>query len=167
MITNLKLEARPHLLALDLGLRFGWACYTDEAHLVAYGSHHCAKRAKLKSIAWAALSKLPVGSEIYIEGGGVLLDTWCKEAHRRELICHVLHAERWRADCLWPRDLQSGSSAKRKAQQLSKAIITAQSGHAPTALRHDTAEATLMGWWALYQSEWISANDFKQGLSLA
>ena len=167
MITNLQLEDQPHLLALDLGLRFGWACYTDDARLIAYGSHHCAKRAKLKSIAWSTLSKLPTGSEVYIEGGGVLLDVWCKEARRRQVICHVLHAERWRADCLLPRDQQSGASAKRKAQTLSRTIITTQSGQAPISLRHDTAEATLMGWWALYQSEWISPTEFKQGLSLA
>ena len=164
MITNLQLEARPHLLALDLGLRFGWACYTDTAKLVAYGSHHCAKRAKLKSIAWSTLSKLPPESQLYIEGGGVLLDVWCKEARRRDVSYHALHAERWRADCLLPRDQKSGAAAKRKAQTLSRVLITARSGQAPTALRHDTAEATLMGWWALYQRAWISAEAFKQGL---
>ena len=167
MISNLKLEERPHLLALDLGLSFGWACYTDDARLITYGSHHCAKRAKLKSIAWSALSKLPSGSEVYIEGGGVLLSIWHKEARRRNLTCHLLHAERWRAECLLPRDQQSGALAKRKAQTLARPLIISCAGQAPTSLRHDTAEATLMGWWALYQSEWISAVQFKRGLSLS
>jgi hypothetical protein len=151
MIANLELESRPHLLALDLGLRFGWACYTEEARLVAYGSHHCASRAKLKNIAWMTLNKLPENSLLYIEGGGILLPVWTREATRRSIEVQTLSAELWRADCLLPREQKTGSSAKRRAQEIARSLITQQSGRAPISLRHDTAEATLLGWWALYQ----------------
>ena len=160
----MRLEARPHLLALDLGLRFGWACYDGDAKLVAYGSHHCASRAKLKNIAWSTLSKLPADSLLYIEGGGELLPVWTREAERRGVETYSLAAELWRADCLLPREQARGSVAKQRAQSLAKPLITQRADRAPTSLRHDTAEATILGWWALYQQEWISPEQFRQGL---
>lgn len=164
MIAQLQLESKPHLLALDLGLRFGWACYTAEAHIVAYGSHHCASRAKLKNIAWATLSRLPRESSLYIEGGGPLLDVWRREANRRGIEVFTLHAEMWRADCLLPREQKRGSTAKRRAQEIARTLITHRASSAPTSLRHDAAEATLLGWWAIYQREWISYKQFQAGL---
>lgn len=166
MITHLELEARPHVLALDLGLRFGWACYRDDGVIVAYGSHHCGQRAKLKSIAWSALRSLPEESMLYIEGGGELLEAWLKIARRRSIETVVRSAEDWRQDCLIPRDQRSGEVAKRRAVEIARGLIRARAGQAPTSLRHDAAEATLFGWWALYQREWVTPAEFKEGLRL-
>ena len=73
MIVTKIQQQLPHLLAIDLGLRFGWACYEKSGKLVSYGSHHCAQANKLKQLSYQAVKGLPEGSILAIEGGGEYL----------------------------------------------------------------------------------------------
>ena len=50
------LETVPHLLAIDLGLRFAWSLYTLEGILLNYSSHHCPNYASLKRFAYLMFS---------------------------------------------------------------------------------------------------------------
>ena len=171
----------PLLVSLDLGLRFGWAFYTQEGLLIGYGSHHCGGRVQLKKCAYALIQSLPQGSEVWIEGGGPLLKFWSKPAVKRNFKVKTFHAHQWRTLCF---GLSSSSSkslstkeAKSKALVWAKYLIELQchqkkldSGSMGqklkkvSSLRHDTAEAILMGWWALFQTGWIELGSFRQGL---
>ena len=168
----------PLLVALDLGLRFGWAFYTQRGTLIGYGSHHCSGRVQLKKCAYTLIQTLPPESELWIEGGGALLKFWTKPAVKRNLVIHTFHAHQWRKICfdLHSSTLSSLSSkeAKLKAIEKAKNLIELQSQQnqkrhlqkikKTSTLRHDTAEAILMGWWALLQTEWIEVGSFRQGL---
>lgn len=165
MISSLQLsEATPHLLALDLGLRFGWACYQQDSRLVAYGSHHCGQANKLNSVAYQSIIRLPKGSALIVEGGGDLLKYWTKYALKYDIDLFNIHAERWRTDCLPARCLNDGKRAKKEAINLSQSLILSRAGRGATSLRHDTAEACLIGWWGLRELGWINETEWRLGL---
>ena len=160
MIYPLDIEDKPHLLALDLGLRFGWATYTQERSLIAYGSQHCAGRSQLKRLAYQAIQRLPLDSYVFVEGGGSLLKLWQTPTERRLLNFYALHAEEWRIEVLAFKHRQRSTDAKTEAIKQARPLIFSQSGQRSTSLRHDAAEAILMGWWALYRIGWCPVDVF-------
>ena len=169
MIYPIAVESKSLLFSLDLGLRFGWALYTQELDLIAYGSRHCGSVAQFKALAYSSIKRLPHDSHVYVEGGGPLLKYWRNPAEKRSLYFRSVHAEQWRSDTL-PITHQyhvRGTVMKAEAIKRARPLILAQSGKRAKTLRHDAAEAILMGWWALYQIEWCSEARFKEGLALA
>ena len=63
---------------------------------------------------------------------------------------HSLAAETWRQDLLIPRQRRTGRDAKRTAGVLARRVIEWSGAKRPTSLRHDVAEAILIGlWWML------------------
>ena len=157
-------DPSPQLLAIDLGLTFGWARFDTQGQLLAYGSQHCARRAQLNPISWSMLRSLPPNSHVYAEGGGDLARHWRRNALRFQFSFSSLAAEHWRSTCLIPRERRSGSIAKANALKLARILIRARASKAPTQIRHDTAEAILMGWWALLDLGWIDEATFYDGL---
>lgn len=167
MISSLSPSAdQPHVLAIDLGLRLGWSCYQSDGQLIAYGSHHCAQANKLNALSYNALKSLPPQSQLFVEGSGRLLKYWVKNAKRFELSMTTLHAEEWRIDCLPLKQRRCGKSAKAGALKIARTLIKSNASQAAASLRHDAAEACLIGWWALYQLGWISTEQFKTQLKL-
>ena len=169
----------PLLISLDLGLRFGWAFYSLQGSLIGYGSHHCAGREQLKKCAYSLIQTLPPSSEIWIEGGGALLKFWTKPALKKTLTIRICHAHEWRSDLFKMSAHLSGKEAKQKAIQWAHYLIelNRQKNKPPEfkgrrkktkksapVIRHDTAEAILMGWWALFQRGWIEVGSFHEGL---
>lgn len=138
------------LLAVDLGLRMGLAYFDGAAQLRWYRSQHVGKRAQLKGAIWSQLSGLETLSQLVLEGDRQLAQWWAGAARKRfgqiEVLC--IGAEQWREALLIPRLRQSGKDAKASAIELARELILS-SAHAPnpTALRHDTAEAILIGAW--------------------
>ncbi|PIQ61769.1 MAG: hypothetical protein COV99_08435 [Bacteroidetes bacterium CG12_big_fil_rev_8_21_14_0_65_60_17] len=142
-----------HLLAVDLGLRTGLACFTGEGALLWYRSQNYGSRARLKKAAWSLLSEMsrdgaPV-TRLVIEGGGDLAPPWINEAGRRGIAVTQIQAETWRRALLYDRQQRSGTDAKRHAGELARSIIRHSGLPRPTSLRHDAAEAILIGHWAL------------------
>ena len=138
----------PHLLAVDCGLRTGLALYAGDGRLLWYRSHHLGNRAHLKRAAARILGELPGLQQVVVEGGGTLAEVWVKEAQLRGVAAQVVHAEQWRAALLLPRQQRTGRQAKQVADELAREIIARSGAPKPTSLRHDAAEAILVGQWA-------------------
>lgn len=142
-----RLDAR--LLAIDLGLRCGWAAFGSSGRLLGYGSRHFGTRAALRRAAAMILDDYPGLATLVIEGGGDLAAPWRKEAARRGLAFRQVHGETWRLATLAPSKRRSGEAAKAAADGLARAAIERAGAPRPTSLRHDAAEAILVGLWAL------------------
>jgi hypothetical protein len=142
-------EARSvRLLAIDLGLRCGWAAFATEGRLVAYGSRHFANRATLRKAVSQILRQYPELALLVVEGGGDLFVPWEKEAARRGVALKQVMGEDWRQALLLPTQRRSGADAKAAADGLARDVIARSGAKRPTSLRHDAAEAILVGAWA-------------------
>ena len=145
----------PSLLAIDLGLRTGLAVYGSDGKLRRYGSHNFGSAARLRRGVVSVLAE-PIDLErIYIEGGGPLADIWVREAERRGISVRLVSAETWRRALLYEREQRNGDQAKRVADTLARRVIAWSGATRPTALRHDTAEAILIGLWGVLDAGWL------------
>ena len=109
------------LLAVDLGLKTGLALFGENGKLIWYRSHN------------------------FIEGGGNLATVWEKEAERRGLAWHQIGAGEWRQLLLYSREQRSGPEAKKHAGEFARKVIEWSGTAHPTSLRHDAAEAIMIG----------------------
>lgn len=143
------------LLAVDLGLRTGLALYTDEVRLEWYRSHNFGSISRLKRAAYTIIRDIPGLTRLVIEGGGDLAQPWLREAARRGLQVSVIGAEAWRNHLMNPRDHRGSARAKASAEELAPSVIEWARGKRPTSLRHDTAEAILIGLWGVLEAGWV------------
>ena len=139
------------LLAIDLGLRCGWAAFNEEGRLLVYGSRHFGNRTTLRKAIPRILDDYPQLSSLVIEGGGDLLIPWEKEARRRGIAVRQVMGEEWRKTMLHPCERQTGKDAKGAADGIARDVIERSGAKRPTSLRHDAAEAILVGAWAAAQ----------------
>jgi len=143
------------LLAIDLGLRTGLAVYDEARGLVAYRSQRFANRSQLKRAAWGVLREVEGLVHVVLEGDVQLASVWTKAAQKRGASCHTVQAHDWRKDLLLAREQRSGRDAKEAADEMARRIIAASEAPNPTSLRHDAAEAVLIGWWGAMQQGWL------------
>lgn len=136
------------LLAIDLGLRCGWAAFDETGRLLGYGSRHFGTRAALRKAVPQILRQYPKLVRLVVEGGGDLLVPWEKEAARRGIPVRQVMGEQWRASVLPPSARRTGEDAKAAAENLAREVIERSGAKRPTSLRHDAAEAILVGAWA-------------------
>ncbi len=136
-----------NLLAVDVGLRTGLAFYDHEGCLLWYRSRHFGSPTHLRRGIIAILNNLPELSWLILEGGGILADIWKSEAKRRKLNFQGINAEQWRQQLLYPREQRHGPEAKKHADYLARRVIDWAGAPRPTSLRHDAAEAILIGLW--------------------
>ncbi|MCB9526037.1 MAG: hypothetical protein H6702_22060 [Myxococcales bacterium] len=134
------------LLAVDAGLRCGLAWFDGAGRLTRYRSTHFPRRRDLAGAAWRLLAD---ASHLALEGGGGPADPWLKAAERRGIPALQIGAEAWRTALLLDREQRSGGQAKAAADPLARAVIAWSGLPRPTSLRHDAAEAILLGWWAV------------------
>lgn len=144
------------LLAVDLGLRAGLACYGPDARLLWYRSHNFGSQARLKRGAHTILNDIPDLDVLVLEGGGPLAELWSREGHRRGVEVLTTCAEVWRRQLMLPRQQKSGAAAKQHADALARRVIDWSGAPRPTSLRHDAAEAILVGLWGGLQVGWLS-----------
>ena len=145
------------LLAIDLGLRAGFALYGDDGRLRWYRSHNFGAAARLRKGVPSILAEQADLAWIVIEGGGELATPWLREAERRKLGLKQIGAETWRGALLYDREQRSGVAAKRHADLLARRVIDWAHAPRPTALRHDAAEAILIGLWAVIEVGWLAS----------
>lgn len=143
------------LLAVDLGVRTGFACYGDDGRLRWYRSRNFGTAARLRRAIPALLQEPPDITRIVVEGGGPLATAWAREAERREVLLVQVSAETWRELFLLPREQQSGEQAKLVAGRLARRVIDWSGAPHPTSLRHDAAEAILVGLWGVLHAGWL------------
>lgn len=143
------------LLAVDLGLRSGLALFGADGKLIWYRSHNFGSAARLRDGASAILREIAELRWLVIEGGGDLALIWEREARRMGLEFRQINAETWRNVLLYQREQRSGAQAKQHADDLARRIILWSGARKPTSLRHDAAEAILIGLWGVLESRWL------------
>jgi len=99
---------------------------------------------------------IPDLAVIVIEGGGNLATVWEKEAERRGITSLQISAREWRLLFLYSREQRSGVEAKRYAGETARKVIDWSNAPRPTSLRHDAAEAIMIGLWGVLHMGWLS-----------
>jgi hypothetical protein len=145
------------LLAVDLGLKTGFALYGEDGKLIWYRSHNFGTTERLRRGAHGILKELPDLAGLVIEGGGNLAVVWEKEAAQRGILVRKIGSEVWRELFLFPRERRSGPEAKKHAGEIARKIIDWSGAARPSSLRHDAAEAILIGLWGVIQFGWLTA----------
>jgi hypothetical protein len=143
------------LLAVDIGIRTGLAFYDGSGRLCWYRSHNFGNISRLRRAVYNTLRDLPGLTHIVLEGGGPLAEVWKKEAKRRGINVIRISAEQWRGLLMYQRQQTDATKAKNTAKELAKRVIDWFGAPKPTSLRHDTAEAVLIGLWAVLSLGWI------------
>ncbi len=146
------------LLAIDLGIKTGLACFDRDGRLTWYRSSNFGSRARLKKAVPAVLREAGNVRYIVIEGGGDLAEPWIAEAKRIGAEIIQLAAHDWRTDLLLSREQRTGDDAKRHADALARLIIKWSDAKRPTSLRHDVAEAICIGFWGARRLGWTDAS---------
>ena len=143
----------PTLLAVDLGLRTGLAVYGTEGRLRRYHSQNYGTRTRLKA---AVYEQVRGHALVVAEGSRDLALVWHRAAASAGARFYTTSPRRWRQALLLPREYRSGAAAKAHAETLARAVITWSGLPGPTALRHDAAEAILIGLWAVLNEGWLA-----------
>jgi hypothetical protein len=143
------------LLAIDAGLRAGIAVYGADGRLEVYRSTNFGSPKRLKSAVHGVMGGIPALERVVVEGGGTVAEPWLREAARRRLSSTLVQAGEWRRLLLLPRNQRSGTEAKEQADLLARRVIGWSGVHRPTSLRHDAAEAILIGLWGVLEAGWL------------
>jgi hypothetical protein len=143
------------LLAVDLGVRTGLALYGDDGRLRWYRSQNFGNAARLRRAVPVLLDEAGALSYLVVEGGGALAQAWAKEAAFREIDVVWVSAEEWRQMLFYPREHRTGEIAKRRAEEMARKVIEWSGARRPTSLRHDAAEAILVGLWGVLRVGWL------------
>ncbi|MFZ9889018.1 MAG: hypothetical protein ACO3JL_16095, partial [Myxococcota bacterium] len=85
-----------------------------------------------------------------------LADVWSKAAQKRGAATTLVAAETWRSQLLYAREQRSGRDAKRHADHLARAVIAWSGARRPSSLRHDAAEAILIGLYGVIDRGWLT-----------
>jgi hypothetical protein len=143
------------LLAVDIGLRSGLALYGDDGRLRWYRSSNFGNRTRCRHAVYGLLGDLPGLSLLILEGGGPIADIWVRAAGRQGIEVKQISAEQWRTDLLYRREQRKGTEAKKHADTLARRVIAWAKAPRPTSLRHDAAEAILVGLWGVNHIGWL------------
>lgn len=144
------------LLAIDAGLRAGLAVYGRDGRLRSYRSTNFGSTARLRAGVYPVMGGIPGLEHLVVEGGGPVADPWLREGQRRDLDVRQVHAGVWREALILSRDRRSGADAKQQADVLARRVIDWSGAPRPTSLRHDAAEAILLGLWGVVAVGWLA-----------
>lgn len=147
--------ARSDLLAIDLGLRLGLALFGPDGRLKHYRSHNLGAVSRLRRAVPRILDQHATVGWLVAEGDRTLFEIWQREALKRGIEARRISAETWRRVVLLRREQRRGAEAKASADRLARRVIEWSAAKRPTALRHDAAEAILIGLWAVLERGWL------------
>ncbi len=151
------------VLAVDLGLRSGLACFGAAGRLLWFRSTNFGTRARLKRGAYTLLSEAHAAGQpitrLIVEGGGDLAPPWLHEAARRGIFTRQIHAHTWREAFLLDREQRSGKDAKRHADRLARLVVAWSDLPKPTSLRHDAAEAIMIGLFGVVEAGLVERSE--------
>lgn len=145
------------LLGVDLGLRCGLALFGEDGRLRWQRSQNFGSTTRLRRAIPAILQSIPDLAQIVAEGSGDLAEIWRKEAERRTIPFQLISAELWRREFLYEREQRTGVQAKANAEELAYRLIRWSGATIPHSIRHDAAEATLVGCWGVIHAGWLRA----------
>lgn len=135
------------LLAIDLGLKCGYAYFDAEGRLKRYGSTNFGNRSRFKRGAYQFVKDGDGLDFLVVEGDRNLGEVFEKLAAKYEMEFQNVAPATWRKELLLPRQRRSGSDAKEAADEYARQIIDWSGLPGATSLRHDAAEAILIGLW--------------------
>jgi hypothetical protein len=143
------------LLAVDLGLKTGLALYGQSGRLTWYRSKNFGSKERLRRGVHGVLNEIPDLGWLILEGDRALADIWEREVKGRNVSVRRVSAELWRRGLLYEREQSSGPKAKESADAMARKIIEWSGAPRPTSLRHDAAEAILLGLWGVLHAGWL------------
>jgi hypothetical protein len=138
-------------------LRSGLAAYAGDGRLRWYRSCHFANRRILKKASGSILRDIRGLTHVVLEGGGLLAVIWERHAARLGIEVVQVPAQVWRRELLLPREQRSGRQAKAVAGRVARGVIAWSGAARPTSLRHDAAEAILIGLWGVRTLGWLDS----------
>ncbi|MEE8601532.1 hypothetical protein [Euzebya tangerina] len=159
------------LVAVDLGLRTGICVWRrggpGSAFVVSYRSTHVGSRRALKSLARGVIAQHPMVVAVVVEGDRQMGEMWHRTANRQGARALDVSPERWRSVLFQPRERQPAATAKAIAVQRadevirwSRTIAGRDAAANPTGpLRHDTADAVMIGLWACLELGWLEPRE--------
>lgn len=144
------------LLAVDLGVRTGFALYNNKGEILRYHSRNFGSAQRLKNAIFQILQSSGNLKFLYLEGGGKLEKYWLKAAEKRGVETIQLHADEWRR-MLYPDAKQDARTKQSKQLAAKKAgeLLRSQSLPVPTIWNDDVAEALLIGWYGCIRQGWL------------
>lgn len=145
----------PNLLAIDLGLRAGFALYGEDGRLRWYRSTNFGTRTRLRRAVPALLDEVYDLAWVVAEGDRGLYEVWAREALRRGAEGRLIGAERWRPALYYAREHRGRAVAKETAGILARQVIEWSGAPRPTSLQHHAAEAILIGLWGVIEVGWL------------
>jgi len=143
---------KPSLLAIDLGLVAGFACFDlgGAPRLRWYRSQHFGNMTRLKAAIPRILDDAAPLATVVVEGDRHLGDLWARLAEKRGAVVHRVRPEDWRQALLLPREQRHGEDAKAAAFGVANDVIASSGAPRPkTPLSDDTAEAICIGLYGL------------------
>lgn len=144
-----------YLLAVDLGVKTGFSVFNSEGQLVWYQSRNFGNRKRLKDSIPELISRFDPLTYLYLEGGGQMGEIWIKSTQYSGLEVVMFHAEEWRKDLFYQREITNTRELKIRARQYSEKVIKAIGTQKFLKPDADAAEAILIGLWAAWKLGWI------------
>jgi hypothetical protein len=147
------------LLAVDLGVKTGFAMYSSRPELLWYHSQNYGNKFRLKKAIPGILNQDDRIDYLVMEGGGSLQKIW--DASLEKMNIEVIHimAEAWRKVLLLDREQRKGKMAKDKALMYALKIIDRLSEKKTASLNVNAAEAIMIGLWGINKLGWIKNPD--------
>lgn len=142
------------ILAVDLGLRAGLAELGPDGRLLRYRSTNFGTVERLKRAIPGVLDAVPDLARLVVEGDRRLAERWIREAERRSVPAVAVAPEAWR-EALFGHQ-PATDRAKAQADTAARRVIAWSGCARPTSLRHDAAEAILIGLWGALDAGWIA-----------
>jgi hypothetical protein len=149
------IDAPQKLLAVDLGVRCGLAVFDHDGRLLSYRSTNFGSASRMKDAIWGILRGVDGLTHVVAEGDRNLGQALEKSATKQGASFELIGAEIWRDELLLKRQQRSGADAKEAADELAREVIEWSGADRPTSLRHDAAEAVLIGLWGVLQLGWL------------
>ncbi len=144
------------LLAVDLGLKTGFALYGRDGRLVWARSGNFGPRRRFKRAVHSVVAPLEDLEWVIAEGDRELGEVWAKAGARHGAESKIVGAGAWRESVYLKRQIRN-RPPKRFAEGLARKVIAWSGAPKPKTLRHDAAEAILIGLWGVLDVGWLEA----------
>ena len=154
------------ILAVDVGLRSGFAHYAADGRVTHFGAAQYTNtsqfRARSRDVLLEARPGAVTKTHLVLEGPPDLLRAWedvVEELDEEPALVWQVGPGEWREELLLPRERASGHKAKAAARLIARQIIRrfGLGVESPVSMNTDAAEAVLIGYYACLKLGWLPA----------
>ena len=141
-----------NLLAIDLGVKTGLACWdVEQRKLLWCRSHNYGSKKQVAKAAPGVLLSAGDAGILVLEGGGDIALIWKQAGNRWGWDTRILHAEEWRKNLFYESEWQYTSDLKNLAINYAHKAALWGGMKVAGRLNHNAAEALLAGLWVLLE----------------